>query len=368
VSPRNRPYGALRSKLGHALPHHEDAIGAADNAPGYVLLPGLAALPQLNQGGLPTCVESAAAWAHLWQQRHDGLPSPAMGSRMWLWGLAGGPQGTDPATALAVMQQTGFCPESLDPYPDLQATWAQNAATTLWQGASRGVTPAMAAAAAPYRITGAARVNLDPGDICAALRQPRPVLLTLCVSQPFEAPNYVVPAQPLPADFAALLADPSMVAVVPDPWLPAQNLGGHEATIIGVLPSDPYMPARSAYRRAPSYYALRNEWGSGWGSSDIVLLPCDWAGLEEAYVITGLQASLQHAPSPLCPVYSQQLQAMQQFLAGPMVANREAIIQQAIRGGKTAEQGAAFYQAQVADLQQSISALQAKMATLGCGA
>jgi hypothetical protein len=120
------------------------------------------------------------------------------------------------------------------------------------------------------------------------------------------------------------------------------------------------------YRRVPYYYVLRNEWGSAWGTQDIALLPCDWAGIEEAFVITGLVASTQHAPSPLCPVYSQQLQAMRQFLAGPLVNNQEAIVQQAVKGGRTPEQAAAFYQTQVADLQQAIASLQAKMATLGC--
>lgn len=367
-SPQRRPYGAIRGKPGRALPHHADAIGAVDNTPGYVLLPGLPGMPSLNQGGLPTCVENACAWAHYWQQRHDGLPTPTLGSRMWLWAMAGGPTGTVPTTALGIMEQDGLCPESLDPYPDLQATWAPNASTTLWTTASHGLTAAMAAAAAPYRITGRARVNIDPGDICAALRQPRPVLLTLSVTQSFEGPNYVTPAQALPADLASAMSDPSMIAAVPDPWLPAQSLGAHEVAIIGVLPSDPYLPALSVYRRVPYYYILRNEWGARWGTDDFVLLPCDWAGLEEAYVITGLQASLQHAPSPLCPIYSQQLQAMQQFLAGPMVANRTAIIERAVQGGRTPEQAAAFYQAQVADLQRAISALQTKMTTLGCGA
>lgn len=284
VVERPHHYGYLRSRPRRGRrPYRRLAPGAAP-AP-FTLLPHLDRLPCLNQDQSEECVAFSDALAHLWHQLHAGRPQPELGSPSWLYGYTHRhygerSEGLEPPQAFAVLRAVGLCPWGLDPFPP---DGLQDVAQ-----AEAGLTAAMAAAAAPYRIAGFAALEPAFPEIATALRH-GPVLLDTAVLPAFEAPQPMPLHNPPPA-LAALLGGADHIrGVVPGSWTDQASLGGHQFLVVGTLPRVPYLPG-ALCAGAERYLICLTSWGRfGTGPQSLFLLPETYlTNASEAWVITGM--------------------------------------------------------------------------------
>jgi len=169
-------------------------------------------------------------WALLQSGWQPGQPLPATLPKLGDWlsvahfywnvlkaeGVWPNDEGTDNATAGAVAQGVGACPESFLPYVP---------------GAMQPGNAQCDAAGAPYRIHQAVMVPLDAAHLDAVLYSVRCMVLGFAVYESFEetGPDGVVP--PLKRGEGLL--------------------GGHDVLICG--------------KRADGLYKVRNSWSTGWG-------------------------------------------------------------------------------------------------------
>ncbi|MDD3364930.1 MAG: C1 family peptidase, partial [Syntrophomonas sp.] len=181
------------------------------------------AYEEIKQGDYPTDGLSAAFLYSLCKQ-NDGMPSE---------------EGTQPKTAMKVLQKYGVCPENIMPYSTL---------TDLPVPQVPQVSGKALDAGAVFRIETYAQLcssyDLTRNQVLDAMRQALkregPFMIALLVYDNFEPDeNYFLP-------------------------LPEGSVrGGHAVGIVGDLPSRGCL-------------ILRNSWGSNWGDQGYAYLPYEW--------------------------------------------------------------------------------------------